>query len=96
MKTLKSLVIDWITRYNLYGLDNDESEYLLKYLATVQDPFSHFYITAKIHKKPWKPRPIVSYWGNYLYGLGKWIDMQLEPIAKTMLSYISSSFNLCD
>ena len=96
MGALKALVTDWITKYDLYGLDNDESEYLLRYLATVKDPYSHFYITAKIHKKPWKLRPIVSYCGSYLYGLGKWIDTQLQPIAKTIPSYISSSFNLCD
>ena len=77
-------------------LDEDDLTYLTWYASTSTDPFSHFYITAKIHKTPWKPRPIVSYCGSLLYGLGKWLDKQLQPIAQQTAAYISSSFDLCN
>jgi hypothetical protein len=55
---------------------------------------AHFYIMPKIHKSPWKPRPIVSYAGSFLYGLGKWLDKKLQPICRKLPTYCSSSFDL--
>jgi hypothetical protein len=54
----------------------------------------HFYIMPKIHKSPWKPCPIVSYAGSFLYGLGKWLEKKLLPICRKLPTYCSSSFDL--
>jgi hypothetical protein len=70
-----------------------DRKYLLRSLD-VPDPFAHFYITAKIHKTPWKVRPIVSVSGSLTHGLGRWLDQQLKPIVKQLPSYIASSFEL--
>jgi hypothetical protein len=48
----------------------------------------------KIHKSPWKPRPIFSYAGSFLYGLGKWLDKKLQPKCCKLPTYCSSSFDL--
>jgi hypothetical protein len=67
--------------------------FLYRSLA-VEDPFPHFYITAKVHKTPWKTRPIVSTSGSILHGLGKWIDRQLQPVCRSLPTYLKSSFEL--
>jgi hypothetical protein len=97
MQLLKEMLNKWLEKYSYY-IDKRDLDYLNRSIEPdhVTDPFFHFYITAKVHKNPWKPRPIVSYCGSYLHGLGKWLDQQLQPIAKKMPSYISSSFDLVD
>jgi hypothetical protein len=101
MQLLQEMLNKWLEKYSI-SIDKRDFNYLNRSIDPdhIKDPFSHFYITAKVHKKPWKPRPIVSYCGSYcgsyLHGLGKWLDQQLQPIAKIMPSYISSSFDLVD
>jgi len=73
-----------------------DMKYLSRYLEYVSDPFAYFYILAKVHKSPWKTRPIVSVSGSLIYGIGKWLDQQLQPIIKRLPTYLSSSFELKD
>ena len=50
-------------------LSNEDNKYLIDALALCdkfEKSVSHFYILAKIHKKPWKPRLINSYSGSTL------------------------------
>lgn len=56
--------------------------------------FAHFYIIPKIHKSPWKTRPIVSYSGSLLHGMGKYLDTILQPYAQAVPSYTKSSYEL--
>jgi hypothetical protein len=76
-----------------YSLPKDERTYLTRSLS-VKDPFAYFYLTAKVHKNPWKSRPIVSISGSITHGLGRWLDKELQPICRKLPSFISSSFDL--
>jgi hypothetical protein len=71
----------------------EDATFLLRSFE-VEDPFSYFYGTAKVHKDPWKLRPIVSYSGSLLHGLGRWLNKQLQPYVKELPSYLSSSLTL--
>ena len=88
----------WMKKFDSVISDGD-LKFLVDSLALC-DKFekrvSHFYILAKIHKKPWKPRPINSYSGSTLYGLGKVLDKLLQPIAKRLPYYLKDSFSLRD
>jgi hypothetical protein len=53
-----------------------------------------FYLTAKVHKTPWKTRPVVASCGTLMNTISKWIDYQLQKIAKTIPTYIRDSFDL--
>ena len=61
---------------------------------SVISPLPHFYLLMKVHKTPLKTRPIVSYTGSLLYGLGKWVDHHLQSVSRTFRSFIKSSFDL--
>ena len=77
---------------NLSKLDR---KYLERY-ASQEHSFAQFYITAKIHKKPWKPRPICSTPGSILYSLGKIVDQQLQKITQRLPTTIQSSTHLLE
>jgi menaquinone-dependent protoporphyrinogen IX oxidase len=68
----------------------------LRHSLVVSDPFPHFYITAKIQKKPWKTRPIVSVGGSISHGLGRCVDNALQPICCKLPTYLESSLTLVD
>jgi hypothetical protein len=76
-------------------LDPADVKYLKK-TADVKDPFPKFYVTAKVHKKPWKTRPIVSVSGSLLDGLGRWVDKILQPYFQATTTAIRSSTTLKD
>lgn len=69
-------------------------KYLKRYMTTIKDPFSYFYLLAKVHKTPWKTRPIISTCGSTGYGLAKWVDAQLKLIVDLLPYTTANSYGL--
>jgi hypothetical protein len=89
MDQISSALEHFIQKYKEH-LQKPDITYLERTFK-VKDPFPKFYITAKVHKSPWKTRPIVSISGSQLHGLGCWVDHILQPFARYVPSYIKSS-----
>ena len=80
--------------YYKHKLSHTDIKFLQKSLETTKDPYAKFYITAKVHKSPWKTRPIVSVCGSLLDGLGRLVDKILQPFSKNTTSAIKNSLDL--
>eukprot|EP00957_Ditylum_brightwellii_P132612 10112690-Ditylum_brightwellii.AAC.1 len=63
------LIRKWIRKYHT-DIAEMERQFILTALAENKDPFPAFYLLAKVHKIPWKTRPIVSCAGSLLHPLG--------------------------
>ena len=78
-KDIKSFIIR-----NYSKLPEHEQTYLWRaYLLEKYKSkrIAQFYILPKIHKTPWKTRPVVSDSGSVTYFLSKWLDVQLQELA---------------
>ena len=53
-----------------------------------------FYGLIKIHKSPWKIRPVVSCCGSLLARLSTWVDFHLQRLKKFIPSYVQDSEDL--
>jgi len=53
-----------------------------------------FYTTPKVHKSPWKTRPICSSVNSTLGYLSKWVDRQLQKVVHLCPGYLRDSKSL--
>ena len=95
MEGVKRQFLTWKDKYQ-DDISKMQRKFLKTNLENCKDPFPTFYLTIKIHKSPWKTRPIVSCSGSLLYALGVWVDRKLQIVARSQHSYISSSRKLKD
>jgi hypothetical protein len=95
VNTVTLMIKRFLNRFRT-SLRKADHKFIATTLSKCKDPFGHFYILAKIHKSPWSTRPICSVSGSLLHGLGKWVDVQLQPICARLPTFLSSSFNLKD
>ena len=56
--------------------------------------WARFRLTIKVHKDPWKTRPIVCCAGTLLNQLSKWLDFWLQKLKPFVPSYIKNSDEL--
>jgi hypothetical protein len=53
-----------------------------------------FYILPKVHKTPWKTRPVVNCVGSFNEIASKWLDYKLAKVVKLCPSYIKDSYQV--
>ena len=61
-------------------------------LPSLQLPY--FYVLPKVHKTPWKTRPVVSSVSTALEPLSQWIDDQLQQVLHLCPAYLKDSWHL--
>lgn len=93
LKKVQYQVGSLVLRARKEGLASAELKYLNRALQLVHR-MPQFYLLMKIHKTPWKTRPVVSTCGSLCYFLGKWVDYHLQPVAKLVPTYIRDSEEL--
>ena len=80
-----------IDRSNLHDY---ERHFLGTHLYDQSTRIPIFYGLIKVHKKPWKIRPVVSCSGSLLAAISIWIDHKLQPLRTNIKSYIKDSDDL--
>jgi hypothetical protein len=93
IKAIRKIITNFINSHFKKG--NPDRTYLQRTLDNCTDPFAYFYLLAKVHKTPWKTRPIISVSGSILQGLGRWVDCQLKIVCQHLPFVIRSSHQLC-
>ena len=76
-----------------------EQEYFKRFLEEKRFPtnrFPRFRMTLKVHKTPYKFRPIVCCAGTFLNCLSKWVDYHLQKLKRFIPSYLKDSGDLLD
>ena len=93
-------ILGWMKTHHK-TLTKMERAFLRKKLKSNQSPYARFYLTLKAHKlKPGqtvdhlKSRPIVSWPGSLLHGLGVWVDRKLQEVAQRIVSYFKNTLAL--
>jgi hypothetical protein len=54
----------------------------------------YFYILPKVHKTPWKTRPVVSAVSSVPESLSKWIDLHLQQVVHLCPAYLQDTWQL--
>ena len=91
---LSSEITEWIFKGKRdHALGQNEVKYLLKHTAANRaDPHGYFYLMYKVHKKSLSTRPVCSDCASITNPIGKWVDIQLQPVAQSMPTYFKDSF----
>jgi hypothetical protein len=76
-------------------LNHAEETYFSRSIAAepIRRP-PQFYVLPKVHKTPWKTRPVVSCVGSFNEIASKWLDYKLSKVVKLCPSYIKDSYQV--
>ena len=87
----------FLNRNNKFNLTETEIKYFSRSLNNPNLRIPQFYGMVKIHKNPWKLRPVVSCCGSALSAIAStWLDYHLQKLKNYVLSYIQDSKQLQD
>ena len=87
-------IMEWIFKgKRKQALGKQEVQYLVKHTAdNCADPHGYFYLMYKVHKKILSTRPVCSDCASITNPIGKWVDVQLQPVAQSMPTFFKDSF----
>jgi len=98
-RSILKLVEDYIE--NPFNPDKDSKKYFRRklcqhrkdgrYIRPPDERVPHFYLLPKLHKNPWKTRPVVSCVGSTLEILSSWLDCQLQRVIHLCPSKLKDS-----
>jgi hypothetical protein len=81
----------------IFPKGSTERKYFIRHLhSKTEHRESHFYGAPKIHKTPWKLRPVVSTCGSFVEAASVYIDYQLQRVVHLCPGYIKDSWELLD
>jgi hypothetical protein len=97
-RDINKQIQNWLKKYRK-AITKDEVNYIKNHIhQNCNSPFGQFYVSYKVHKPPingnYPTRPVCSDVSSLPHGLGKWVDLQLQPIAHSQPSYFKDSFTL--
>ena len=111
MRHLEIQFNDWLTKYywNQYqarqaqevndgppGITDAEGEYLCAAQDHDLQKLARFRMTLKIHKTPWKTRPIVCCAGTWMNCWSKWLDYQLQRLKPFVSTFLRDAQQVLD
>lgn len=92
--TLRREIFHWTQRHR-NSITEESVHYIRHHLETTnKDPFGYFYLLIKLHKTPISTRPVCSDCASLPHALGKWVDLQLQPIVQNQATYFKNSLAL--
>lgn len=77
-------------------LSDAEGDFLHKAVDRNPDKLARFRMTMKVHKTPWKMRPIVCCAGTFMNDWSRWLDYQLQKCKPFVPTYIKDSQQVLD
>ena len=81
---------------DMIGISNAEADYLNRAMKKYPDKLARFRMTMKVHKHPWKMRPIVCCAGTFMNAWSKWLDYWLQKLKPFVPTYTRDSQQLLD
>ena len=96
--TIEQDIQSWLKSHKKV-LDKNVINYIEDHLhRNRHSPFGKFYTLYKIHKPRtaagFPTRPVCSDVSSLPHGLGKWVDTQLQPIARAQPSFFQDTYSL--
>ena len=78
------------------GITDAEGTFLLRAVQRNPDKLAKFRMTLKVHKIPFKFRPIVSCCGTFMNDWSRWLDYQLQKCKPFIPTYIRDGQQVLD
>jgi hypothetical protein len=97
-RDVESQIQYWLQTHKK-AITKDEASYIKNHLhQNHHSPFRQFYVSYKVTKKTvngnYPTRPVCLDLSSLLHGLGKWVDLKLQPIAHSQPSDFKDSIAL--
>ena len=103
---LQYLFRDWISKYRprlnhekptkYTCISKAEYTFLTRALKHYPDKLARFRMMAKVHKTPWKMRPVICCAGTFMNCWSKWLDYWLQTLKPFVPTYVSNGEQVLD